>query len=184
MRFSGRTLTGSVAALVASVAPVVAFACTNIPEIQAGVYNAPALSRTTVSLTGFADAPVQVHWNSVDGPVLATVAGPVAAFSVTLPDAAPNVYYLYAVQQSGDSTRKAVTTLEVTGPAGAVTGGQLRSRADTQAAGVGQTSDGLSAVGTGLLALSAGLLLMISGFGVAELRRRRVTAPVESGEQG
>lgn len=185
MRLSGRTLAGTAAALLAAVgAPAVAFGCTAVPEIQAGIFNGPALSRTAVSVSGFGTAPVQVHWNTVEGPVLATLAGPVASGQITVPASSPGVYYLIAVQQTPGSFQKAVTSFEVSGPAGAAAPDSAVPAASLPDAATfgGQTSDGLSAVATGLVVLSAGVFVLMAGVCVAELRRRRVTAPTKRAE--
>lgn len=100
------------AALVIGASP--AWACTNLATLN--LSNASGTSGTNVTVTGssfataksFATAsasqavPVQLHWNSVTGPVLATAipdaTGNISA-AVTIPQAQPGYYVLVATQQ-------------------------------------------------------------------------------------
>ncbi|MHB1535607.1 MAG: hypothetical protein ACYC1D_13560 [Acidimicrobiales bacterium] len=95
------------AALVIGASP--AWACTNLATMN--LSNASGTPGTNVTVTGssFAAAkagpavPVQLHWNSVTGPVLATAipdaTGNISA-AVTIPQAQPGYYVLVATQQS------------------------------------------------------------------------------------
>ena len=98
----------------------VAWACTgqtymNIP-VTAGAPGSP-LSMEVVAGPQLAAGAVAVHWNSIDGPVLAstTVAeGEGAVLEATVPQVAPGVYYLVLDTANGDLARSA---FEVTGDA-------------------------------------------------------------------
>src|SRR5262249_54067232 len=158
VRLSRGKLAALTPALAAAVAiPAVAFACTNVPSIETGVYSAPALSPTTVSLSGFAkQAPVEVRWDSVSGPILATVAGPSAAsFVLTIPSASPTVHYLIAIQHADGAVYTARREFEITGAGGSTV-------KDTGASVSGSTSPAMTATdpGTGVSPIAAGLLVL------------------------
>ncbi len=88
-----------------------AWACTNLATMN--LSNAAGTSGQSITVTGSsfhaasasspANVPVQLHWNSVTGPVLATAipdqTGNISA-SVTIPQAAPGYYVMIATQQA------------------------------------------------------------------------------------
>ena len=91
----------------AVVSHVVVSACTAFTSFGinsvSGPPSGPAGSRVAVHGEAFQQAPVDVYWGSVSGPLLATV--PSVNFSsvtVTIPaDAAPGFYYIVATDHTG-----------------------------------------------------------------------------------
>jgi len=173
-----------------------AFACTPITSMRvtpagvpasAGADNSKVSAKpgetVTVTVVNGADAfsgGAEVRWNSMNGPLLATVAQRNFAVPVEVPtDARPGVYYLVvaAPEPSGGVVGKAVTTLMVTssdGTAAAPAQTAWDSPIDTPA-----TADtGWSALALGLGLMSVGLVTLFAGVTVAVVGRRRV--PVET----
>lgn len=109
---------------------------------------------------------VQIHWNSLNGPVLATTAGPNFSVPVQVPQVTPGVYYVVAADQAG--TIKMAQTLEVTGPASAPSPAALPR--------VATSGSGNMVLGAGLL--GGGLVALFSAAAVVTLRRRKATATV------
>lgn len=99
-----------------------AWACT----IQAEVYVSPgsgaASSLARVTGSGFGNVPVEIRWNGANGPQLGTAMGPSFSVRVTIPNVAPRVYTIMAVQNvaTGQTSR---TSFHVTSqPSPPVTG--------------------------------------------------------------
>ena len=171
-------------ALVASAA----YACTNLAELNLSSGAGQAGMQVTVTGSAFAktpkNTPVQLHWNSLDGPVLASVtpdaAGAIGPMTITIPsDAKPGYYVIVATQI------ELATGLNPWG---------LPTRAGFQVVGPGATPVGVSApvsaglsnssgVSGGFVALTAALGiggLLLFGFGAATFLgtyRRRVPTP-------
>lgn len=179
-------------ALIASAA----WACTgSAPATSISPKAAEPGAQVTVSGTNYAAAPVEVRWNGVPGPVLATAQGPHFSQAVTLPaDAAPGMFYLTVVQRdaAGSVTYKVADTVEVTAPAsdagtaapstasatgdlwsgfGTASGPSASGNAATPAPSSGS---GNMALGMGLMAV--GGVALLGGFALAEVRRRRAIA--------
>jgi len=103
------------------VAGSFAWACTPQAHMQI-IPPAFGPAGTQVAVTGgtaYGSAPVEVRWNSPDGPVLASVQSLTATqgvfhAQVTIPVVSPDVYYLVAVVQGRGVARAAyeVTTAE------------------------------------------------------------------------
>ena len=158
--------------------PAVAWACSAQSELQVSVNAGAALSTTTVNGVGFAPGPIQLRWNSLSGPVLATVSGPRFSTRVTIPDAAPNVYYIVAGQSGSDGpVTKGATAFEISPLTGHTAGGAWRTGTGDPSASLLTSSTGgqgdVSPLTLGVIVLSAGLVTLAAGTGVAELRRRR-----------
>ncbi|HTJ76342.1 MAG TPA: hypothetical protein VL337_13370 [Acidimicrobiales bacterium] len=180
---------GSIAAGAALVmAAATAFACTNLAELNLSSSSGRAGTQLTVTGSAFAKAPkntpVDLHWNGVNGPVLATVtpdaAGAIGPLPLTIPaDAAPGYYVVVATQT------EIATGLNPWG---------LPTRAGFQVLGPGDTPAGVpaavstgansgSGVSGGFVALSIALGvsgLLLFGFGAATFvssARRRVPTP-------
>lgn len=86
------------------------------PSTAAG----PAGSTATVRGSEFADGPVEVRFNSTNGPVLAREPGPdrTPTLEIRIPNEAPGVYYVVAVGRSADGAvaGKASAPFEITAP--------------------------------------------------------------------
>jgi hypothetical protein len=114
-------LCGVFAAVLAAVG--VAWACTPAARLAPlSPRSGPVGTLVTVHGEAFNDGvPVEIRWNSVRGPLMATVTPPRGAFSVevTIPEAPPRVYAIYAVQQSTADRvgGKGQEAFEVTAPA-------------------------------------------------------------------
>ena len=140
--------------MVASVlfAAAAAFACTNLATLSTSAAAAKSGGVVTLSGSSFAAAeegvapsPVLVHWNKVDGPVLATLvpdAKGAVTGSVTLPTAEPGHYVLIATQvdeegenQFGTPARVPLEVLSASGesvaPADVQTSSSSSSGSDT-----------------------------------------------------
>ena len=83
----------------------IAWACT--PQATIGLSSAGAdASGETVTVTGEnwlppaqseGQAPVEIRWDSVNGPLLATDQGPTINVTIAIPDAQPDTHWVYAV---------------------------------------------------------------------------------------
>jgi hypothetical protein len=169
------------------VAAAAAFACTNLAELNLSSSSGQAGSQVTVTGSAFARAPrntpVDLHWNGVNGPVLATVtpdaAGAIGPMQLTIPaDAAPGYYVVVATQT------EIATGLNPWGlPSRA--GFQVLGPGAAPAAAASATSAGSSSSGVsgGFIALSVALGvsgLLLFAFGAATfvgVYRRRVPTP-------
>ena len=76
--------------------PAVAHACSATTNIALGSGQGPSGSTVSVRGAAFAGGPVQIHWGSVTGPLLATPVGATFSVRVTIPDVAPGLYYIDA----------------------------------------------------------------------------------------
>ena len=148
------------------VAAAAAFACTNLAELNLSSSSGQAGSQVTVTGSAFARAPrntpVDLHWNGVNGPVLATVtpdaAGAIGPMTLTIPtDAAPGYYVVVATQT------EVATGLNPWG---------LPSRAGFQVLGPGvEPAAAASAVSTGSSSsdVSGGFIALSVALGVSGL---------------
>lgn len=138
---------------------------------------------TKLAVTGeaIAPGPVELRWNGIRGPVVATaIAGGGShstefAAEVTVPEAAPGVYYL--VLASGDAgVGRAAFEVTAVPPATSTAQGGGFSAADVwSTTSSSATTDGASpalALGTGMLAV--GLVALFTGATVGAVRRSRV----------
>lgn len=177
-----RVLGTALVPLATAVAvPAVAWACSVQTELGLAFNRGAARSQVEVRGTAFSPGAVELHWNTVSGPVLAAVSGPRFDTTVTVPDAAPNVYYLVAVQNSsGGLVTKAAAAFEVTAPAGGGGVGAWGAAGGSRQASLLESpvSSGrdVSLTTAGAVVLAGGLVAISAGFGLAELRRRRVLA--------
>ncbi|HVE47464.1 MAG TPA: hypothetical protein VNA57_12060 [Acidimicrobiales bacterium] len=130
-----------------------AWACTPQATTQSITPGAapPGAEVTLTSENGYPSAaPVEIRWNSSEGPLLATAAGS-GSFSVrfTVPDVHPDIYYVVGVQRSGGViTHKAVVSFEVT-PATSTASGPARSGTGPTGAGQGGSTSSQAAGGSG-----------------------------------
>lgn len=159
----------------------VAVACT--PKLEQFALDPPAASSgepVTVSGTAAPMSEVTLRWNSLDGPVLATVDTTTADFSETIrvpDDAEPGVAYVIAEPEGNTDVARAA--FEVTGGEQATTATQSAwdlsqdpTTADTVPSPAGLTAP--VAAGVGLLTL--GVVGLFAGATVATVQTRRAPA--------
>ncbi|HEX2026361.1 MAG TPA: hypothetical protein VHF25_00005 [Nitriliruptorales bacterium] len=172
-----------------------AWACTNLATLNLSEASGPAGQDVDVTGSSFRTAErggqeVALHWNAVDGPVLATATPDATgniATSITIPaDATPGYYVIVATQNELDDETGEVSPAYGTPARASFLVGDVSPADIPQPASAGNavvaaegTSGGLLAL-TALLAL-AGIGLFAAGLGlfVREVRRRGVPAPVE-----
>ncbi len=87
--------------LVAVVLSAASLAWACVPQADSfsvSPSSGPAGTKATVTGRGFpSGALFEIHWDSKDGPLLASVMGPDFSVPVTIPSAAPGVHYVTAV---------------------------------------------------------------------------------------
>lgn len=91
--------------LVLGVGLSPAFACAPQPLISLDP-RASSGSGAAVGLDGlrFSVGPVEVRWNTVDGPLLATATGPDFHADVRIPEAPPGLYALVVLSRGADGS--------------------------------------------------------------------------------
>lgn len=170
-----------------------AWACTPQAEVAPLVVQSGAPG-TRVPVTGLAakPGPIQVRWNSPKGPVLGTGVAAITptglnfATEVTIPEAAPGVYYLVVNTNDGGTARAAFEVLSpnAAAPTAAAPTPALVPGTEALWDGLGNSSpvagpetsvgspggSGM-AVGAGMAAV--GLVGMFAGFTTVALRRQR-----------
>lgn len=164
---------GSVVAVLAWAG--VAFACTAVAGVEVVGSRGTPGSQTVVEGRRFEPGPVQLRWNTADGPLLATATGPEFSVPVTVPDAPDGVAFVIAVQRDSKGTTWRVPgSLQVgrgAAPAVVSAGASLLDR---------NADSGGSSMVPGVVLLSAGTALLAAGFATAEARRRRATAALRA----
>ncbi|GAC1578749.1 MAG: hypothetical protein NVS3B24_11540 [Candidatus Dormibacteria bacterium] len=191
-----RIILGAGGALAAAFAflAIPVLACTSLATLNTSQTQGAAGSDLTVTGSSFATitngaSAVSVHWNGVDGPVLAEVA-PDASGSITasfkIPSDAQPGYYVLTATQNDKLGRTAFGTpgrlaFQVTGATGATSG----SQAGGQPAASAPVGNGLG-IGAGMIALLGGLGvlgLLLFGVGAASFvssyRRAPAASPVK-----
>lgn len=88
-------------AVVVLSAAALAWACSPQAAIGLSSGNGRVGERTTVTGSGFTAAETEIHWNSLSGPVIGSATGRSFTVEVTIPEAAPDVYYIVAVNAEG-----------------------------------------------------------------------------------
>lgn len=178
------------AATVGTIAATAAFACTNLATLN--LSSATGKPGDTVTVTGSSfnvakagpSAPVNLRWNSVDGPALATAqpdpAGNISA-TFAIPDGQPGYYVIIATQRDAQGVdtygTPARASFKILGPNGA---SAAQPAGSSSAAGVSSngSSSGLIALTVGLGAL--GLALFGAGFIAFARQARRREVPVKA----
>jgi len=184
-----------------------AWACTVNPFISLRSLTGPG--GTSVAVTGASftpDTPVQIRWNSSEGPVVGAAQGPAFSVDVAPPaGTAAGFYYIVAVQENTKSGQAATgptkaaevfhLTTAVAGTRSISDGGPAAANADLwkgfASGGNGLQDAGLAsshstrasaplALGLGLVSLSAVTVIA----GVWFVRRRPVSAPADSSKPG
>ena len=93
-----------------------AWACTENASISAFPKSGVAGSITKVDGAGFTDAPVELRWDALNGPLLAVTDGPKFLQPVEIPPAGPGVHKIVAVHinpMSGDTTYNSTSFMVV-----------------------------------------------------------------------
>jgi len=149
-----------------------------IPAVTPGSLSAPGAfaaaapeSMVTVKMTNGAWAPteaVQIHWNGLAGPLLATAQGGKFSTPVQVPQVAPGVYYVTATDPAG--TKRISQAIEVTGPANATA---LAPAAIAYPAAQHASSSNLM---LGAEILGGGLVALFSAVAITTFTRRRSSA--------
>lgn len=187
----------SMAVTAVALLGAVAFACTNLATMN--LSSATGMAGDSVALNGSSFSvprqagqpvtPVVVHWNGVDGPVLATVmpdeAGNISA-EFAIPGGQPGYYVVVATQRNAEGVdaygTPARASFQILGPGGESVVQQPASQAPATMAGE-PSSTGIIALTAGLGAL--GLALFGAGFiaFVRQARGREVPATVRTRRQ-
>ena len=171
------------AATAVVIAGAAAFACTNLATLNLSSAAGKAGDAVTVTGSSFrvnardlnASFPVVLHWNGVDGAVLAEAkpdkAGNISA-TFTVPEGQPGYYVIVATQRSPQGVDQygtpARASYQILGPNGQSVVQPVGSTAGT--VGTETSSSGIIALTVGLGAL--GLALFGAGF-IAFVRQAR-----------
>jgi len=156
---------------IMTLQPVVPVAAADTASAPGRFAAAASDSQLTVKMTNGAWAPtqaVQIHWNGLAGPLLATTQGGNFSASVQVPQVAPGVYYLTATDPAG--TTRISQALEVTGPA---TGTAAVPSASLVYPAVHRGSNPMM---LGAEVLGGGIIALFSVAAVATFSRRRASA--------
>lgn len=173
MRRAGHVLLGAFVVITVAWTGA-AFACTAQPQVYSlqpeSATPGSAITVSGESVTG--SSPVEIRWNGVGGPLLAT-ATPVQgrfATQVKVPNVSPGIYSVMLV--TSDGTARAA--FEVVGAAAPAPAPAAPLWANAGAPAVdSHASPGPSSLGVALLAV--GLAGLFAGSAVAVVRRRPVT---------
>jgi len=152
-----------------------AWACSVQPITALGANSGPAGTQLQIQGFGF-KSPVQIHWNAVNGSVLASTGAGQFATAIKIPeDASPGVFYVVAT----DADNERVThTFEVTAVDAPSSSRSLAWESFNQSPEVtGPSHLGLIA---GAALFATGLAGLFAGAAVVAVRRRRVQAKVHS----
>ena len=172
----------SVGALV--VAASTAWACVSGPVVNLSTIQAKPGETITLTGTGFREPdPVQVRFNALDGPVLATLDRPAADRTirgqVTVPPTATPGNYVLIVTQIGSDGRMSQSPiralLTVVGPSGQtpVVGADLTAADDARLPGLVRSDQSVSNGTLALVALGvAGTGMFIAGIAALFASRR------------
>jgi len=180
-------------ASVALGASSVAWACT--PQLPLTVKPEGGSPSGAVTASGRGSpGPVEFRWDSVDGPVVGTAPdGSSYSVGIRIPDAAPGVHTIVAVTRGQDGQFKVkgqapFKVLGDLGPSARTVSADLwsgsapadKATSNSPLASPASANDSNHlAMGLGLL--GTGLVALVSGVGVAELRRRKATVAATSG---
>ncbi|HET7487843.1 MAG TPA: hypothetical protein VFJ85_07935 [Acidimicrobiales bacterium] len=171
------------AAVVAGAASG-AWACVPQPvlTVEPQASGAPGARITVDGM--FVDGDVEIRWNGVDGPELATTSGPHFSVAATVPEAVDGLYAILAVSRAPDGSVNSVgrAPFLVTSAPGAANRAPVGLQARLAPAATGSPSDARSGTPAALtLAEGAGLGLAAAAAGLALGARRRRSRPPASG---
>ena len=122
----------------------------------------PSSSQVTLDGIAFSPGPVEIRWNTIDGPLLLTADGPTFNAVIAIPPSQPGQYALLAFSRDqngavGVSARAAFTVTDGSGTSVPPVIGSDRSPR-TAAQGSHTISAGAAAVGGAAIAIIAGAL--------------------------
>lgn len=165
-----------------TVAAGVAWACVPLRSFVALQPRAsgPAGTQVTVVGLGFdANVPVEIRWNDIVGPQLASASGPDFRAAVTIPPAPEGLYSVIVVSRGQDGVlgSAATATFLVTGPGGS--DGSSGPPGAAPATAAGSTSS--SASPTPFLIWAVVVLLIAGAAGAVWWHRRRVRTRSQPG---
>ena len=99
-----------------------AWACVPRGAATVNPTSAPSGSTVSVAVSGFPNTPVDVRWNGLSGPRVASGVGPAFTVDVTVPAVAPGAYVISAAVTDEHATHsEARVPFEVTGSGGSGT---------------------------------------------------------------
>jgi hypothetical protein len=175
------------------VAAATAWACVSGPAVSLSTVQAKAGDEVTLTGTNFRQAqPVTVRWNSLDGPVLATLPPPdnrnVAGTFTVPPGTVPGDYVVIVTQmdESGKIVQMPIRALlTVVGANGATPVlGQPISAPEERPVGLATADESLSGGAMVLIALGVGGLGMFLAGAAALWAGRRSPAPTPAPAPG
>lgn len=167
MRRSARsTAAGVLVGLLALVVPMaIAWACLPLPAITVGPSSSgPVGSEVTLTAVAFGGGPVEVRWNALDGPLLASAVGPNFETKVKIPEAPSGLYLLVVIGrlEDGSVNGKATTPFDVRADGEAPVGPPSTGFDATNLPGSADSDDDSSSVplifGVIVAAIAAGIL--------------------------
>lgn len=174
----------SIAVLVAAAST--AWACVSGPAVNLSTIQAKPGDEVTLTGTGFRLAePVDIRWNALDGPILASTAEPedrmVSATFTVPPGTAPGNYVVVASQSKDGSLALSPirALLTVVGPSGQapVMGADLTTNTGDRTPGLVRADDSVSTGTLLLVALGvAGIGMFAAGIAALATSRRGTTA--------
>jgi hypothetical protein len=84
-------------------------------EVAVSPSSGPPGSTFTITGSGFDEAEVELHWDTLDGPLLTRAAGPDFSVPATVPEGAPsNSHRVVAVARDGSRTSTSTSAFQVT----------------------------------------------------------------------
>ena len=174
MRVRRWAIGGLSAAGAVLLAGAAAWACVSGPAINLSTVNAKPGQEVTINGTNFSKPdPVQVRWNALDGPILATFAPPQSGAvtgTITVPaDAKAGNYVLILSQTSADGKLsqqpiRALLTVTPDGGATPVVGGAVAQPDTARATGLVTDDNSISGTTLALIGLGvAGVGMFVAG---------------------
>lgn len=175
----------SIAVLVAAAST--AWACVSGPAVNLSTIQAKPGDEITLTGTGFRLAePVDIRWNALDGPILATTAEPedrMVSATFTVPAGATPGNYVVVASQSKPDGSLALSPiralLTVVGPSGQapVMGADMTTDTGERTPGLVRADDSVSTGTLMLVALGvAGMGMFAAGIAALATSRRGTTA--------
>lgn len=175
MKRRNAILASSLVAAILIVVAGAAWACTAYRTLG-GPQSGPPLSQVTMTGTANAGSLAEIHWNSLDGPIVGRAianSNEQLSAQVTIPDVAPGIYYLMAVHHGTGVVAR--TAFEVTSPNPVASTSSQATVWDTQPGFVSTSAPSASGPGlaVGVALLSVGVAGLTAGAVVAVNSRRR-----------
>lgn len=183
-----RWMTGGLVAGALAIVPAgAAWACLSLAGVTTSSATVQQGGTVTVNGVEFGSNPVQIHLDSLDGPVLATVTpnSDSGGFSQAVPlpaDISAGQHVLVATEPAATTNGKnngsstgvpARTLIDVTGPGGAAAPGAVTSSAAPTVNLTANSGAGAGTLGLIGLAAAAASLFLAGGISLVVARRRR-----------